>query len=146
MINKHIKLVKSQLKFFDYKISKSPKNTRIQATYWPLKYKFEQLLVYLQKQPAQKNISIKNNSDMQQANQINNRKGERKDTLEFEKKILEIMAQFPNGIHVKDIHKTIMNTMPNISLTKVANRISTMYSKKEILEWVSKGVYKIKEV
>lgn len=144
MLTKHIETVKAQIKFFDYRINKSRKDTRAQATYWPLKYKFEQLLEYLEKQSKCDQSHLKEQVVKDSHRIVNKRKGTRENTIEFEKIILGIMNNYPDGIHVKDVHQTILETNPSIPYSKIANRISEMYAKKGMLDWVSKGVYRIK--
>jgi len=109
MLTKHLKTVKDQIKYFDHKLKKAPTDSFTQATYWPLKYKFEQLLDYLTNQ-SQSNSSniIKNESACNNQSSIYNNITKkpttpRKETLELDNQILNLIQNHENGIHIKEL-------------------------------------------
>lgn len=142
MVTKHISTVKEQIAYFDSRLKKAPTDSFTQATYWPLKYKFEQLLNFLLNQYQSKELDTVESPNLVVKNCDRLTKDK---TIEMENNIIDFLRVNQNGRHVKDIHAELSKKDPNISYAKVANKISEMYSKKQTLEWVGKGIYKVKE-
>jgi len=158
MVHDYIKTVKHQISYFDHILSREPKRTEIQAKFWPLKYEFEKLLEYLEKQQAVESTSslngqfitrktesayIPSHNGMTQTSISKSTipKKPRSKTLEIENNIYNIVKEHSSGIHIKEI-STILRQRFNIELKEatLSTRIFNM-CKKNMLINISKGTY-----
>lgn len=166
IIDQHIQTVKDQIDYFDYRLNKEPKKTATQAKFWPLKYRFEQLLEYLfsKKESSQKiNLSaplscfkenLVSNPQKQDVLLIPNidqntekKSSQHARTIKIDDAIYKIVKDLDSGEGVpKDLIYKTLTIAQNIQITEsqLSNRLWNMCNKRKILANVKKGFYAIK--
>jgi len=133
-IDGYIRLVKDQINYFDYAVHKSYEETA-QKKIHVIKYKFVNLLEYLEKQKITKRETEK----LVQLDSVRMRRR----TYELEEKIIEVIKKYEYGVHTKQILMEIKDKF-DISISKQAlnNRISNLNRNRKVIESVSRGIWR----
>jgi len=140
-----IKTVKNQIDYFHRVINKNPKKSTIQANFWALICEFEAVLQYLVKQkekPFSENKKPLANFDFEEKKPLKWKHKPRQKTLHLEDTIFKIIDAYVGETPVSHIRDALaLHGYPDISESRLTNRLYNMHRNRNVVKTVRKGFY-----